>query len=126
MPEDNRNGDGCSPFHAASCSRPGRFRKKPVEIEAMLLTEDSIYDVIRWAHEGMHPMMDSIIIAAHRGADIRTLEGTLHATWGDWIIKGVKGEFYPCKPDIFDATYDPVSENVEDTREAKHTQKIKE
>lgn len=40
--------------------------------------------------------------------DIDTLEGTMETRQGDWIIKGVKGEFYPCKPDIFEATYEPV------------------
>lgn len=40
---------------------------------------------------------------------IRTLEGVMEARDGDWIIKGVKGEFYPCKPDIFAATYEPCS-----------------
>lgn len=39
--------------------------------------------------------------------DLSTLEGTMRANLGDWIIKGVKGEFYPCKPDIFEATYEP-------------------
>jgi hypothetical protein len=42
------------------------------------------------------------------GVVIRTLEGIHHVRDGDWIIKGVKGEFYPCKPDIFDATYEAV------------------
>ncbi len=40
--------------------------------------------------------------------EINTLEGTMTANVGDWIIKGVKGEFYPCKPEIFDATYEAV------------------
>jgi hypothetical protein len=39
---------------------------------------------------------------------IKTLEGTMMVSVGDWIIKGIKGELYPCKPDIFDATYEPV------------------
>ena len=39
---------------------------------------------------------------------IRTLEGDMHLTEGDWIIRGVKGEYYPCKPDIFEATYEPL------------------
>ena len=39
---------------------------------------------------------------------VSTLEGTMRADVGDWIIKGVKGELYPCKPDIFQQTYDPV------------------
>ncbi len=40
--------------------------------------------------------------------EIPTLEGTMHASQGDWIIRGVKGELYPCKPDIFEATYEPA------------------
>ena len=48
--------------------------------------------------------------AAAGGAVIPTLEGVMRASLGDWIIKGVKGEFYPCKPDIFAATYDAVNE----------------
>ncbi len=58
-----------------------KYRKKPVVIEAVQTTE---------------PL------------DIDTLEGTLHAQPGDWIITGIKGERYPCKPDIFEATYEPV------------------
>ena len=42
------------------------------------------------------------------GITIKTLEGSMRGDVGDWIIKGVKGEFYPCKPDIFEATYDPA------------------
>lgn len=42
--------------------------------------------------------------------DIETLEGTMHANVGDWIITGVNGEQYPCKPDIFEKTYEPVSD----------------
>jgi len=45
-----------------------------------------------------------------QGLKIFTLEGSLTASVGDWIIKGVKGEFYPCKPDIFEATYEEVSD----------------
>ena len=44
--------------------------------------------------------------------EIRTLEGTMRADMGDWIITGVNGERYPCKPDIFAATYEPVEEPV--------------
>lgn len=43
--------------------------------------------------------------------DIKTLEGLMHVSDGDWIIKGVNGEFYPCKPDIFEKTYEKVEEN---------------
>lgn len=79
-----------------------RFRKKPVEIEAVEWTGDNVKEVMdfmAWRN------------ASHdnqTGLNIRTLEGTHHATPGDWIIKGVAGEFYPCKPDIFAMTYDPV------------------
>ena len=52
--------------------------------------------------------MNAIIRQGHCCIFIRTLEGEMTATQGDWIIKGVKGEFYPCKPDIFAATYEPA------------------
>ena len=47
-------------------------------------------------------------MADNGGVNIHTLEGVMRADPGDWIIKGIKGEFYPCKPDIFAATYEPV------------------
>lgn len=78
-----------------------KYRKKPVVIEAMLLTEDNRHDVGKWCKaEAMY----------YEGIDIKTLEGTMRASLGDWVIKGVQGEFYPCKPDIFDATYEAVTE----------------
>ena len=77
-----------------------KFRKKPVVIEAEQFTDNALlpfmglgickYDGERWY--------------------VDTLEGPLHISPGDWIIRGVKGEYYPCKPDIFVATYEPVSE----------------
>ena len=87
-----------------------KYRKKPVVIEAKQLTEATLLEVMQWAHAGTPPEMNAIILPAPGGASVRTLEGHLHASWGDYIIKGVKGEFYPCKPDIFTATYDAVSE----------------
>jgi hypothetical protein len=81
------------------------FRKKPVVIEARQLTRESGREVWEWADS--KPMYDreyNII-----GLRIYTLEGNnMKADFGDWIIKGVQGEFYPCKPDIFDATYEKV------------------
>lgn len=79
-----------------------KFRKKPVVIEAVQWTGENIHvvlDFMRWRN-AEH---DTV-----RGLTIRTLEGTHHASPGDWIIKGVQGEFYPCKPDIFAATYEPA------------------
>jgi hypothetical protein len=98
-----------------------KFRKKPVVIEAM-----------QWdgTAEGAHPIIDWILAggesstASYWCSDpercsendgdtphtiaIPTPEGTMQATLGDWIIRGVQGEFYPCKPDIFAATYEAV------------------
>lgn len=81
-----------------------KFRKKPVVIEAVLfragehdsdLAADVVAGAIRYTEDG-----DMLI---------RTLEGEMLARPGDWIIRGVKGEIYPCKPDIFAATYEAVT-----------------
>ena len=83
-----------------------KFRKKPIIIEAEQFTEENKNRAFNF-------------ITCNRSADridgvpilnIQTLEGNMTATLGDWIIKGVKGEFYPCKPGIFEATYEPVTE----------------
>ncbi len=84
-----------------------KYRKKPVVIEAMQLTEDSRIEVWRWM-VGEDRAKAREFFPRSQGWVIRTLEGDMKADWGDWIIKGVKGEFYPCKPDIFAATYEPV------------------
>lgn len=83
-----------------------KFRKKPLVVEA-----------IQWDGEGT----SALPIAKMGGDRIRldlvsqtlhlvTLEGVMTASIGDYIIKGIKGEIYPCKPDIFEATYEPVSD----------------
>lgn len=88
-----------------------KFRKKPVVIEAIQYTGKN-FDTEILPFTGA-------AYAAHRNPEpppgpwpmilqIMTAEGPLTASPGDWIIKGVKGEFYPCKPDIFAATYDPA------------------
>lgn len=85
------------------------FRKKPVIIEARQLHMTSFHDILRWIGEGVHPAAQAPALPHGVGCiAIRTLEGEMIASPGDWIIKGVKGEFYPCKPDIFAATYEPV------------------
>ena len=87
-----------------------KFRKKPVVIEARQFETNNV---------GGDAHMDSIVgwvnsyggsSAWHDGTDvfIVTLEGLMRANVGDWIIKGVNGEFYPCKPDIFAKTYEPA------------------
>ncbi len=97
-----------------------QFRKKPVVIDAKQSrgTPESNREIIDWTRGSATPaFMDTEVrncSAEHPdGFDypvlkINTLEGTMTVAQGDWIIKGVKGEFYPCKPDIFEATYDPA------------------
>jgi hypothetical protein len=86
-----------------------KFRKKPVVIEAVAWDETketlAILEVMGMPVSGYSGHVTENYIHSLR---IRTLEGTMFASLGDWIIKGVKGEFYPCKPDIFAATYEPV------------------
>ncbi|WP_213452893.1 hypothetical protein [Rhizomonospora bruguierae] len=100
-----------------------KFRKKPVEIAAVQWTGDNTSEVIGWVlatgtgsarwHEfvaGVEPGEDGDgcdPIPEHIAVD--TLEGTMRAIVGDWIIRGVQGEHYPCKPDIFEATYERVT-----------------
>lgn len=80
------------------------FRKKPVVIEAVQITPQTF--------DAPHPNPDHvtgvIYDPASRCAYIDTLEGRMKADMGDWIITGVRGEKYPCKPDIFAATYEPA------------------
>lgn len=78
------------------------FRKKPVVIEAWC--NDGTADGPSWIG-GI-----DVVYETDGSISIKTLEGIMVAQLGDWIIKGVKGEIYPCKPDIFIATYDPTIE----------------
>lgn len=78
-----------------------RYRKKPVVIEARQLGETNVDELALWCNGVVFGDPSGVAIA------IRTLEGVMEAHKGDWIIKGVKDEFYPCKPDIFEATYEP-------------------
>ena len=83
-----------------------KYRKKPVVIDAEQWVSDNI--------EQVYEMLgDNLIINTDENKDevkhfINTLEGKMEMSWGDYIIKGVKGEFYPCKPDIFELTYEKV------------------
>jgi hypothetical protein len=82
-----------------------KYRKRPIVIDAIQWTGDNINQI--WGAFGATDLYGPteknptwIIIG--------TLEGEMRADLGDWIIRGVKGELYPCKPDIFDATYEPA------------------
>ena len=81
-----------------------KYRNKPVVIEAFQWTVDEVPD---WWREVCGPFMLDI---ATMSVFIPTLEGTHEAREGDFIIKGVQGELYPCKPKIFKATYEKVEE----------------
>ena len=75
------------------------FRKKPVVIEAWQNVPEN--DMPDW-------VIDKIVETENGSLIIRTLEGDIKASLNDWIIQGLKGEVYPCKPDIFAATYEPA------------------
>lgn len=79
----------------------GLYRKKPVVIAAEQYFSRSVYPKSSFL---------GIVQYGETGAYVETLEGPLHVSDHDWIIRGVKGEFYPCKPDIFAATYEAVRE----------------
>jgi len=83
-----------------------KFRKKPVVIEALRYDGPESHNLVRLFVGNARPL--------HQLGDgklgIETLEDVMEVTPGDWIIKGVKGEFYPCKPDIFAATYEPADD----------------
>ena len=92
---------------------PKKYRKKPVVIEAVEWTGENLREIIDFV--GLNPSMYGVKfesyseLVAAEGLKIFTLEGPMEATIGDMIIKGVQGEPYPCKPDIFSATYEEVS-----------------
>lgn len=82
-----------------------RFRKKPLEIDAVQFEGGltSAHTVWKWAKDNG---TEREISVSDTSVSIKTLEGTMRAAPGDWIIRGVKGELYPCKPDIFEQTYE--------------------
>lgn len=97
-----------------------QYRKKPVIIDAMQFETNNesgtknMDDIVSWINESEEKDRGIMVKAGphayHNGTDIfiPTLEGVMTAQCRDWIIKGIKGEFYPCKPDIFEATYEKV------------------
>lgn len=104
---------------------PRAFQKKPVEIEAVRwdygLHCDGKAEVFAWmsdagckrlegaAQDGESASVTGFFVTEDTGRlMIRTLEGTMRVSDGDWIIKGVEGEFYPCKPDVFEQTYEEL------------------
>lgn len=86
----------------------GQYRKRPVVIEASdPITGENFEAIAAWCH-GL-PVVDDTQPGVRVSVKITTLEGTMTGDEGDRVIRGVQGEFYPCKPDIFDATYEAAS-----------------
>ena len=107
-----------------------KFRKKPIVIEAFQLQQDFFTPFIKNKEEKFKPKLEKdgsvscletyiehvfadLYIAVKKDTEtlfVKTIEGDMRASLGDWIIKGVNGEFYFCKPDIFEKTYEQVEE----------------
>lgn len=87
-----------------------RFRKKPVVIEAIQFTGGNDGEILSWATR--FSLENPIEMGVSGTLYIHTLEGQMTVSKGDWVIKGVQGEFYPCKPDIFEATYEAVEDDT--------------
>ena len=104
-------------------NRMGQYRKKPVVVEAFQMTKERRLDNSEWPgwllRAWQKPVSEPGAFfcssdeclqgETHTPVFLQTLEGTHRVSWDDWIIRGVKGELYPCKPDIFEATYEPES-----------------
>lgn len=95
-----------------------KYRKKPVVIEAMQLKWETWNEMCDFAEVpyksvGIYVTKEGSVLTEHTsdstiGLSITTLEGTMIAKENDWVIKGVNGELYPCKPDIFEKSYELV------------------
>ncbi|ASZ76713.1 hypothetical protein [Efunavirus EF1] len=87
-----------------------KYRKKPVEVEVWLFNRENLETVESWVRK----YSDKMTLFSQYGGgkiwiEIKTLEGVMKASEGDYIIKGINGELYPCKPDIFIKTYEEVT-----------------
>jgi hypothetical protein len=94
-----------------------KFRKKPVIIEAIQFSGYNPTEIKRFVGDSCEVEYNDVAYQAGAGpmtvrVFIHTLEGDMIVSPGDYVIKGVKGEFYPCKPDIFEQTYEPIIEEL--------------
>lgn len=100
-----------------------KYRKRPVVVEAFqyrsIPGQANFAEWPEWAKAMLKHNVDGLVVARDNPAartieafpdylEVRTLEGVMRANDGDWVIRGVRGEIYPCKPDIFEATYEPA------------------
>lgn len=101
-----------------------KFRKKSIVVQARQFSSNNdegtrLMDrLVFWVNDSGHPtnyprLTDNQPVARHDGTNIyiNTVEGEMRASVGDWIVQGLRGEFYPVKPDIFEATYEAVEED---------------
>ena len=77
-----------------------RYKTKPCEIEAVQWTGENLTEILRFANTQNIDITSGVLI-------IKTLEGDMVASTGDYIIRGLRGEYYPCKPDVFQKKYEP-------------------
>lgn len=101
-PTDGETGDAAM----SNEMKATRYRKKPVVIEAMRLHAASMWDVLAWCGSAGRAEIVPDPNGGPTTLQIATLEGVMSAQMGDYVIRGVKGESYPCKPDVFEATYE--------------------
>ena len=87
-----------------------KYRKKPIVIEAMFFNGQNGEMVAEWCGGRLYAPHNGPYALDVPAIFIDTLEGSMEASPGDYVIKGIQGEFYPCKPDIFEATYEAVGE----------------
>lgn len=88
-----------------------KARKKPIEVEVIQFTDENIDKILEWGEGKIVPNVPPMFFTDYLG--IETLEGTMRANYGDYIIKGVHGEFYPCRQDIFHETYELLGEDTQ-------------
>jgi hypothetical protein len=86
------------------------YRKVPVVVRAVQLREDNDEEILEFMRVTECPFE---MVGDHELV-VHTLEGDMRASKNDWVIQGIKGEFYPCKPDIFEATYETAKEEMEE------------
>lgn len=84
-----------------------RYRKKPIEVEAVRFFNGAIHPMDGWVKNAFES--DILFWDIGMKLVVRTLEGDMVVSGGDYIIRGIQGELYPCKPDIFEQTYEEVS-----------------
>ena len=101
-----------------------KYMKKPVVIEAIQWTKENDVELEHWLskEKSVELEIDDHLYVAGVGTpyiskiQIKTLEGTMEASYGDYIIKGINGEIYPCKPDIFEKTYEQPKQYVDELK----------